>query len=215
MTMMTLFGRARVAAREDWAGNARLRWGTLAIVVILWAYGLLVGSEHLAARQEQLAESQGAMARLASLSRQTVWPARQEEARRQLQALERMLWVSRTQGAAEAAALDLLKERAARARLVVRELQIVGSPTGLAPTGASGGTAGRDAAGLPSGVKALRANVVVDYDRLPLLALLAELARNEQVVVVERLVLRTVGSTPRAELGLRVLYRERTGENRP
>jgi hypothetical protein len=46
----------------------------------------------------------------------------------------------------------------------------------------------------------------VDLNRLQLMGFLAELARNEQVVVVDRLVLRPVSQPPQAEFELRALF---------
>lgn len=203
MSLQTAFGQGLASMQEEWRASPRLRLGVWIVIAILWAYGLLVGSDRLAAGWQLLAEVQADVDRLKAVSRQTTWLGRYDESRRHAQALESMLWVSRSRGAAEAALLDMLKDRATRAKLKVRELQMAAAAGAVLP-----GPTSREAA-LPAGVQVLRATLVVDYDRLPLLSLLAELTRNDQVVVVERVQLRTLGSTPRAEVGVRVLYREK------
>jgi hypothetical protein len=196
--------RALDAARSEWRANPRLRWGAFAVVAILWIYGLLLVSDQIGVAQQRLVDMQTENHRLRALARQTDWSSRADEARRQLDALEPMLWTARSRGVAEAALLDLLRDLAARTRLPLRELQLVG--VGSSPTATTTGPAD---ARLPAGVRVLRANLVVDYDRLAVLALLAELARSERVVLVERVAMRTVGSAPRVELDVRVLYREK------
>jgi hypothetical protein len=203
MTIQTTLRQGLAAAQDEWRGSQRLRLGVWIVLAILWAYGLIAGSDHLAAGWQRVSAAQAEIDRLRAVSRQVIWPAREDEVRRHAQALEAMLWPARSRGAAEAALLDLLKDRATRAKLLVRELQIAGVG-GVGPAGPPS----REVA--PSaGAQVLRATLVVDFDRLPLLALLSELARNDQVVVVERVQVRTLGSTPRAEIGVRVLYREK------
>jgi hypothetical protein len=56
-----------------------------------------------------------------------------------------------------------------------------------------------------------RARMVVDLSRLPLLAFLTEVGRNEEIILIERLALRPAAQPALAEIELRVLGRLRAG----
>lgn len=189
--------------RSQWVGNSRLRWGLFAIGGILCAQGVLLLGDQSQVWRAQAAAIRADIDRVRPLTRDTGWPRRAEDARQQLDAARAMLWQASDAGVAEAALQDWVRASASKAGLSIRELAVSRPPA--APASASS----------PSGatIHVVRVRVAVDLNRLPLVAFLAELARNEQVVVVDRLVLRPAAQPPLAEMELRALVALR-GETR-
>jgi Type II secretion system (T2SS), protein M subtype b len=184
--------------RSQWVGNSRLRWGLLVIAGILWAQGLLMLGDAAQAWREQASSVRDEIDRVRPLMRDKVWPGRADDARQQLDAVRSMLWQASDIGLAEAAVQDWVRAAAGKAGLSIRELAVSRPPVAAAAaTTASGPVA--------TGMQPVRVRLVVDLNRLPLMGLLAELARNEQVIVVDRLVLRPAALPPLAEIELRAL----------
>lgn len=186
-----------VALRSQWVGNRRLRWGLLAIGGMLWIEGLLLLGDAAVGLRRQAASLREDVERLQPLARSKVWPGRAEDARQQVGALRSMLWPETDLGVAEAAAQDWVRALATKSRLGIRNLAV--SRPAAAATAASA------AAPNAASVQAVRLRMTSELDRPALMAFLAELARNEQVVVVDRLALRTASQPPVAELELRLL----------
>jgi hypothetical protein len=180
--------------RSQWVGNRRLRWGMLVIGAILWAQALLLFGDAAQVWRDQTSSLRDEIDRVRQLARDKVWPGRADDARQQLDALRSMLWQASDPGIAEAAMQDWVRASAAGAGLSVRELTVSRPPS------AAGAASAVAAATLP-----IRIRLAVDFNRLPLLAFLAELARNEQVIVVDRLVMRPGAQPPLAEMDLRAL----------
>jgi Type II secretion system (T2SS), protein M subtype b len=183
--------------RSQWAGNRRLRWGLLAIGGILWIQGLLLLGDAAVGLRQQAVSLREDVERLQPLARSKVWPGRAEDARQQVGALRSMLWPETDLGVAEAAAQDWLRALASKSRLGIRNLA-VSRP-------AASGTAASAAAPGAANVQAVRLRMTTELNRTALTAFLAELARNEQVVIVDRLALRTASQPPVAEMDLRLL----------
>ena len=184
---------------SQWAGNRRLRWGLLAIGGILWLQGLLLLGEVSVGLRQQGTSLREDIARLQPLVRGNVWPGRVDEARQRVAALRSMLWQESDIGVAEAAAQDWLRAVAAKARLGIRNLAI-----SRPPAAATAATAAATASNTGS-VHPIRVRLTTELSRLALTGFLAELARNEQVIVVERLTLHTASQPPAAEMELRLL----------
>lgn len=183
------------ALGSQWAGNRRLRWGILTIGAILWLQGLLLLGDGAQALRQQAASMREDVERLQPLARSKTWPGRADDARQQVNALRSMLWQETDLGLAEAAAQDWLRALAAKGGLGIRELAV------SRPTAAAAGAS----AALASGVQPVRLRMAVDLNRLALMGFLAELARHEHVVVVDRLMLRPAAQPPMAELELHLL----------
>lgn len=183
--------------RSQWAGNRRLRWGLLAIGAMLWIQGVLLLDDAAVGLRQQAAALREDVERLQPLARNKVWPGRAEDARQQVGALRSMLWPETDLGVAEAAAQDWLRALANKSRLGIRNLA-VSRP-------AASGTAASAAPPGAASVQAVRLRMTTELDRPALTAFLAELARNEQVVIVDRLALRTASQPPVAEMDLRLL----------
>ena len=94
---------------------------------------------------------------------------------------------------------DWVRAAAGKAGLNIRELAVSRPPAAAA-------TATAASSPIAAGTQPVRIRLAVDLDRLPLMGFLAELARNEQVVVVDRLVLRPAAQPPQAEIELRALF---------
>jgi hypothetical protein len=194
------------ALRAQWADNVRLRLGLLFIVAILWAYGLLVGADFLTDRQKLLASLSEQAVRLAPVAREQQWPARADEAKRQLTALQAMVWVESDLGLAEARFQDWLRATAGSSGLVLRELtlaRVAAATAGTVPAASSASGAGRAGAA----PQVITARVTAELKREALLGFLSELARSDRAVVVDRLMLRIATQPPVAEIDLRILAR--------
>ena len=186
------------ALRGQWSANRRLRWGLLAIGAILWMQGLLMLGDSAQALRQQADSLREDVERLQVQARSKVWPGRADDARQQVAALRSMLWQEGEIGLAEAAAQDWVRALATRVGLGVRELAVSRPGTTAVAPGAS-------APQRLAGVQPVRLRLTVDLNRLALMGFLAELAQHEQVVVVDRLFLRTTSQPPTAELDLRML----------
>jgi hypothetical protein len=185
--------------RSQWVGNSRLRWGLLLIGGILWAQGLLLLGDVVQAWRDQASTLRDDIDRVRPLMRGAPWSGRADDARQQLDALRSMLWQASDAGLAEAAMQDWVRAAASKAGLNIRELSVSRPPPAANEPGSASGAA-------VAGTRPIRIRLAVDFNRLQLMGLLAELARNEQVVVVDRLVLRPVSQPPQAELELRALF---------
>lgn len=193
--------------RVQWQESARLRLGVWAVVGILAAYGVLLGQDHVDARRTELTQLDGELARLRALAREKAWPERAQEAERLSQALSSMAWSERDLGLTEAALQDWLRTVPARLGLKTRELSIVRVESGKADAAGNPAATANDAAqALPPGHALLRARISFEApQRGALMVFLAECARSDRPLVVERLLLR--GQPLFAEIDLRVLAR--------
>ena len=186
--------------RSQWSLNARLRMGVWSIIALVWIYALLVVADSSERQRKNSAALREQIARLQPLAKERAWGQRADDARQQRQALQSMLWAEADIGLAEAALQDWLRSTAAKAGLNLRELTLArpASVAAVSPAAAAVSAQG-------DATQAVKARMVVDLNRLPLLAFLAEVGRSERVVVVDRLLLRTASQPASAEIDLRVL----------
>lgn len=179
--------------RSELTVNTRLRVGLLLIGGILWIYLLLLASDEairVRASTQSLREELG---RILPLAKERGWPERESDAQQQLEALRAMLWVESDLGLVEARFQDWLRALAGKAGLSVRELMVVrGAAADAKPTE-------------PGQATAIKARLLVDMNRLPLMALLSELGRHEHIVVVDRLAIHLNSQPSLAELDLRIM----------
>lgn len=179
--------------RREWQASVRLRWGVRFIVATVWLWLTLLAQDQAAAWRAQGDELQAEAQRLKPLRSQTGWPQRAEDARTQLESARGLLWTAASQGQVEALLQDRLRELCSKAGLTVRELAILAT----------------DAKGTPDDARPLRMRLAVDINnRLALMGLLSELAQSPQSIIVDSLRLRPQAAPPRAEIEIRVLYRE-------
>lgn len=183
--------------RGQLAASARLRLGLMAIVAILWIYGLLLAADHVSALEKELVELNEQAARLKQLTSSPEWPARAEEAASLLATLRAMAWVDSDLGVVEATFQDWVRATANAAGLRLRELGI--SRPGTAAQAAASGVASGAATQL------IKARLVAELDRPALLGFLSEAANLDRVVMVDRLLLRTWTQPPSVEIDLRIL----------
>jgi len=202
-------------AKRQWQASARLRWGSWAVLFILALYALQLGFDHVDAQREHLKTLDGNLSRLRTLAKENVWPARAKEASDLSSALTSMAWGEADLALTEAAFQDWLRTIPGKLGLKTRELNIVrvedakpGSDFAR-PVASDGAVA---ALSPPPGHVVLRARISFELQRAPLMNFLAECARSERSIVVERLSLRTLSQPQVAELDLRILAR-RDGAN--
>ncbi len=212
-TLRTALG----AMRSQWAASWRLRAGVWLVVAILAVYAIDLGMAHVDARQEELLTADAEVARLRALAAERDWPDRAKEATQLTAALQSMAWAEPNLGLTEAALQDWLRTVSTRLGLKTRELTVVrveeATKTATVradPTKeAVGSTSGLV---VPAGHVVLRAHMIFELQRAPLVTFLAECARSERSIVVERLVLRGLSQPPIAEVDVRVLARKAEGE---
>jgi len=192
--------RAWSELRSQWVGNRRLRWGLLVIGGILAAQGLLLLGDATQAWRGQSSALRDEIDRIRPLMRDKAWTGRVDDARQQLDGVRSMLWQAGDVGLAEAALQDWVRGVAGKAGLGIRELAVA------RPAGAVAAAATAASSAAAAGTHAVRIRLLVDLNRLPLMGFLAELARNEQVIVVDRLLLRPATQPPMAEIELRAVF---------
>ena len=196
----TALAEAWGGLRAQLAASVLLRVGLVVIVALVWAYALSFGADAVDARRQALSAQREELDRLQLLERERAWPARAEEARRQVAALHALLWPENDLGLAEAALQDWVRATATRSGLSMRELSLsraTATATATSPNPIV-------AAGPGTGQPAIKARLTVELNRPALVSFLAEVAANEQAVMVDRLTLRTQTTPPIAEIDLRV-----------
>lgn len=198
--------------RGQLAASVRLRLGLLCILAILWAYGLLLSADYLADRQKLLASLGEQAARLAPVAREQQWPARADEARRQLNALQSMVWVESDLGLVEARFQDWIRATAGSSGLVLRDLtfaRVAAAPANAIAAAAPAASVAGRAGDVP---QVITARLIIEMNRRDaLFGFLAEMSRLDRAVMVDRLMVRTVTQPPVAEIDLRILARASTG----
>jgi len=196
--------------KRQWRGSSRLRWGGWAALFILALYGLQLGLDYVDAQREHLKTLDGNLGRLRTLAKENVWPARAKEASDLSAALTSMAWDEADLALTEAAFQDWLRTVPGKLGLKTRELNVV-RVEDAKPGGDFAKSAVSDAPlvamSSPPGYVVLRARISFELQRAPLMSFLAECARSERSIVVERLSLRTLSQPQVAELDLRVLAR--------
>jgi hypothetical protein len=198
-----------VELKSQWQSSAPLRLGSVVIALILVVLGLQLGLDYVSRQRERLRTVETELARLRTLVQERTWPERAKLAAQQSAAMSSMAWAESDLGLTEAAFQDWLRNVPAKLGLKTRELnlgRLDDSKVDVAKPG-SGPDAGKGLA-LPSGHGVLRARISFELQRGPLFAFLAECARSERSVVVERLSLRSQSQPPVAELELRALARK-------
>ncbi len=189
--------RLQQGAREALAqlrSSRVLRWGMTAVVVLLWSEGLARLDHYSQQTLDEARQVRGDVARLQALQRERAWPARLDDARRLLDLQERMLWQAPSAGLAEAALQDWLRSVCAKLSVSVKDLQVSRTVAAASPPAAPSA---------PTAVTAMRAHLVGEFRRLPVLGLLQEVSLHERSLVVDRLLLMPTSQPPLFELDLR------------
>jgi hypothetical protein len=181
--------------RAQWASSRGLRIGVWTIVAIVWVQALLLAGEQARAWQGRELVLRDDLARLQTATREQRWSQRADDARQQVTALRSLLWTESDRGLAEAATQDWVRSTASKAGLTLRDVALVRAPAAAAE-------AVSPSASAPA-AQAIRMRVVADLNRLAVTGFLAELARNERAVLVDRLALRPAAQPAQAEMELR------------
>ncbi len=183
--------------RAQWAANLRLRAFVWLALAIAWIYGLFLAGDAVDSLRKRTATLATEVDRLRPLAGTNPWTSRADDARQQLEALSAMQWREVDAGLAEAAFQDWVRSVADKSRLRVREVTLSRSAP-LLP--ASTAKVVREYPDHP-----VRLRMTVELGRNELLAFLAEVARSERIVVVDRLLLKPGAPFGTAELDLRML----------
>ncbi len=203
-TWITRFAPALAPWMAQWQTSARLRWGVRVVLGILCVHLLLTALDDADQKRDALQAARQEGGRLAVMGQEGDWAARAQAAQKQLLAYRSMAWSATDPALGEAALQDWLRKVTAGLGLVVRDLQVARVP----PPGATAAVASANegpAARVPAQAVAMRAKLIVDLKRSAVLALLAELQRNEQSLLVERLIWRGSAVPPQVEIQLRAL----------
>jgi Type II secretion system (T2SS), protein M subtype b len=181
--------------RAQWLASQGLRLGVLTIVALLWVQALLMAGDVIKSWHEREVSLRDDLSRVQALARERAWPQRAEDARGLVNALRSMVWPESDRGVAEASIQDWIRATAAKANLRLREVALIRVAPGAAPA----------ASATVASTQSVRIRVITELDRLPLAGFLAELARHERAVMVDRLVVRTATQPPMAEMELRMV----------
>jgi hypothetical protein len=182
--------------RAQWEESTLLRLGGLAVAALLAVYLLLSGFDAADAQRERGRQLAAELKRLQALSREGDWPQREQELAGLKAAYDAGVWSDPDTALTEARFQDWLRNATQRLGLKVREIALVRVEPGAKASEV-----------LPAGYVVVRARLVLEVQRTPLFTLLAEMARQEQRIIVERLVLRGVVAPAVAEMDLRILAR--------
>lgn len=121
--------------RAEWQGNQRLRWGVLAIALILAAYLFLVLVDWKASLQAQYLQRAEYLYKVRTLSGQGVWVERAQAARRMHDALLAQVPTVATVGLAQASvqswARELVAATGGEVRVEARAPQAVDGQPGI------------------------------------------------------------------------------------
>jgi hypothetical protein len=212
--MLKRLADGQEAFRLQLAGNVRLRLGLLFIAVISWIYASLLVADFLAERQKLVASLSEESARLAPLVREQQWPARADEARRQLAALQAMVWVESDIGLAEAKFQDWLRSTAGSSGLVLRDLTLGRGASASTVAATAAAPAASSASSVGAAPHVITARLTAELKREALLGFLSELARHDRAVMVDRLMLRMSTQPAGVEIDLRILALASVGVTR-
>jgi hypothetical protein len=191
--------------QAQWQASARLRWGVRLVLGIVAVHLMLSTLDAVDQKREALKAARLEGARLSAMGQEGDWAARAQQAQDQLVAFRSMAWSASDPALGEAALQDWLRKVTSGLGLAVRDLQVTRAALSPAAT-PGGGPQGESTLNRPPPqAAAIRAKLIVELKRGAVLALLAELQRNEQSVVVERLVWRGASVPPQVELDLRAL----------
>jgi hypothetical protein len=205
---MERLGQAWRLLRVQWWESPRARYGVWLAVLLLGLVGVQSLQEW---RQAKVGEGElltAELARWQAAPSLEVWKAREEEVSGRAAVVRAMVWRDAEIGLVESALQDWVRGTASKLGLPVRQIRVTRlEPLRSAPErGAEPVSAGdTPTEPLPPSHVALRARVVFELKRGPLMNFLTECARNERAVVVERLSLRLLSQPMTAELDLRVV----------
>jgi len=195
--------------RDELLGNARLRWGLAAIVVLVLLYAILVLRDSGRASRATAAGPEARIAAIrGSAGQADLWRSRAERSRGLLAEYEEYVWHDATLAQAQAALQDLIAQKLASAGLRARELTVGG---GIDPATASAAPA--TAPGASGEPVKIRARVVFEYQRPALATFVFGMLDGPRHVGLDRFLVRTT-PTPVAEIEMFALYRPAAGPGR-
>ncbi|MCV2423120.1 hypothetical protein [Paucibacter sp. DJ2R-2] len=197
--------------KSQWQASVRLRIGGWLVLLILALYGMQEGLDLIERRRDQLSALDAEVSRLRSLTKEREWPERAGEAAKRQVAMASMAWSESDLSLSEAAFQDWLRTVPAKLGLITRSLVMArmdGSKAGSDIPQLAANANLASGTNPPPGFVVLKARVNFELQRAPLMVFLAECARSERSVVVERMAVRTQSQPPTVELDLRVLARK-------
>jgi hypothetical protein len=196
-----------LALQSQWLESSRLRLGCWLVLLLLGVWGVQVLADWRDRARADAARVEVDLARWKAVPELDVWKARADEVGSRSLVVQALIWREPEIGLAEAAFQDWIRATAGRLGLPVRQIRVTRVETDAKAVGGSDSQAGAalPSQPLPAGYGALRARVVFDLKRTPLMTFLSECLRSERAVVVERLSLRFLSQPMTAEVDLRVL----------
>lgn len=178
-----MFSRAADSAVSEFRSNPRLRWGTWAILGILWLYGNLLLRDVVDAKAAEYRALSNKIARAQSTAAQAEWLSRVDSVRSLKLNEEGRLWRASTAGLAQAAFQDWLRQTAQQAD--VAKMQISVGAAEDAPASYPAATAA--GAATSSGLWKVSAKLSLDFNPKTFYPLMSRIARHDKQVVVESL----------------------------
>lgn len=169
--------------------NARLRWGVLGIVGIVWLYGVLELRD-AADRQRQVHTATAKkIARSQAIARQAEWPERLEQAHAHRLALEQSLWREGSLALAQASFSDWLTQAMQQAGLTKPQLAVAAQEEEKK----------KDVPGNGAELWKVSAKLAFDFKPETFYAFMQRIVKHDKKVAIESLVIRST-PVPKAEV---------------
>ena len=169
--------------RDEWRANSRLRVGSVLVVAILVGDALLAWYDRQSLRIEEFRQTAVQVARFSSPAELALWPARSQQAHEIERQADKRLWQEVSLGQAQAEFQDWLRQQ-------LDAVKAQDPTVRLADTDAPGDAA--SAPGNPGlGLARVTAQInIPNADPQIMLALLAAMARDRHLVIVDALTVR-------------------------
>jgi hypothetical protein len=202
--------------RVQWWESSRARYGVWLALLFLGLVGVQSLQGWRVAKMGEAEVLAADLARWQAAPELAVWKARVEVGAGRATVVRSMVWRDAEIGLVESALQDWVRGTAGKLGLPVRQIRVTRlEPSRAAPerTAEQGAASELPGQPLPPGQVALRARVVFELKRGPLMNFLTECARYERAVVVERFSLRLLSQPMTAELDLRVVAAQAASVN--
>lgn len=166
---------------QEFQTNARLRVGSLAVLAILWGYGLLEYRDLLDVRRGEFKLVSAKVLRQEAQAKQGAWLKRAEDTKLALAAAEQRLWQDTSLAGGQALFQDWLKQQMALVNAQMPTVRIGDSETAVS------GQSPAD-----SSLRPLRAKLEFQGDAVTVLALLSAIEGSQRRVSVDGLVIKSL-----------------------
>ncbi len=169
--LKSFFGASAAGLANQLGSTRRAAAGLLAIAVLLAGYGLLVLSDTFDGLRAAYAQEMLRLHRLAATERETDWPARAAASAERRASLEKRLWAAESEGSALADLQDWVTRTGREVGIEKLQVRVEGATP----------------KGMPADIRQLTATVSAPQTEDNVVQLLARIASEPRLLVVDRL----------------------------